>query len=58
MKTKTVTGKDLEVLYDVLVSLREWECGTIFEVLTCVSGDKESAERILNEVFESPADTP
>ena len=56
MKTKTVAGEDLEVLYNVLLSFREWECGTICEVLAYVSGDKESAERILNEVFEIPAD--
>ena len=50
MKTKIVTGADLEVIYDALLHLADGEGCTVHEALTMQS-DVEIAARIYEEVF-------
>jgi hypothetical protein len=50
MKTKIVTGEDLEVIYNTLLALAYMEGCTIREVLVSQS-DEATAARIYDEVF-------
>ena len=50
MKTKIVTGEDLEVIYNTLLALGDMEGCTIREVLVSQS-DEGAAARIYDEVF-------
>jgi hypothetical protein len=50
MTTKQVSGEDLQLIYDSLLTLADWEGCTIRETLIDLS-DEETAARIYDEVF-------